>query len=912
MALLGLIEGLIFNDLANKVAMYFTYTGDRNWVAIVHLGFCFAILIRVIQTYITAALFYRKFLRISEIIIMTGIGLLQHLLADSVRDPTPSGPAVDFSVFYVSTLLICLLGAAGYLLTLVGILRNFFNSSTDMNAPTDLLRTIRLQYSNISGLVLIAVLSGSVLHFSNPEQAPFRMILIPFLCSVALIANTVHSSRQSFLRRRRRGSTRRQDQPSPEEFLPAAQLLIDNFGYLFSQFLPIIRDGRKRARIHARLMAIVMTHKEGHHLLGWRAFRVVRENNKLAGIAVVCRPSDPNSSLLVTVLAFIHAIVLRFPLQLPHCLKRAYALRDILRPPRSMTEDMSILYITTDESLRHLGLGGQLLSDIELESRKQGAAGVIAGVREHNHDALNLFKRANYVEQPALGSRGLVFMRHSLPQKASGVQSSRRARPRRFRGWHLVVTAPVVLVACTASIRVIRTKSFQQHPFSNLKPFVSRVPLVNILEQVIRLRTISYEDNRADSAQAFTQMREVLRAAFPTTFHNMDPQDTPPGAQLLTLSGRNQDLDPILLYAHLDVVQADAEGWKHDPFSGFNDGTFLFGRGVFDDKLDVVTILGAFEALLVSGWRPERTIYVALGQDEENDGLGAVAVASLLQRKGIHLEMVLDEGSAIVDDKVPGIRRPIAAVAIAEKGYLDLELCTSGAEGHSSSPPDLTAVAIVSEAIERLSKRPPPRELNSLVRRTITYGAAEMTPGYRVVARNLWLTAPIVEKIMESNDVTRSLLGSTQAATIFNAGTKANVLPGEACAVINYRLFPGTDAANMTRRVDEIVHDPRVRIEAKGYTPAPVPSDLDSNPGQILSRVVLTEFPDAVVVPVVSPGTTDSRHFATITEEIFRFSPTHLSDGQLEAIHGVNERIRVSDVDKAFQFYCLFLLELGR
>jgi carboxypeptidase PM20D1 len=908
MALLGLIQGLIFNDLANKFSKYITYPGDMNWLAIAHLCFCFAMLIRVIQTYVTAALYYKKFLHISEILIMTAIGTLQHLLADSVRDPSPSGPAIDFKAFYWSTLFICILGAIGYSLTVVALVRQYFRLSTkEPQNPTDFWCSLKLQRINFAGLLAIGILSGIVLRLQNPEQKPLSLELIALGCAAILAANTIHSSRESFLRGKYNGSTRLPEQLVAHEFLPAARLLIRNFGYVLSVFLPRLKGPRRRAEIHSRILALAMASNDGNHLLGWRTFRGLRDVDRLAAVAVVSWPGASTSNFRRTVLAFVFAIAVRSPLQLFSCLLEAYKLRDVLRPPGCASPDMAILYIATVDPLRRRGYARRLLGRLWEEAHKRRLSGIVAAVREQNNPALKLFETSLYF--PSFGEQvepgGLIYLRQQVTHVSSGPRLVDLVKPRRHVTRYIAIGVLGLLV-CVVLMRGVFAKS-QQQPRASSERFASTVPLADTLAEVVRLRTISYQDHRTDSGPAFQQMLLTLQGRFPAPFRQMVRQDVPEGGLLLTLPGKDSDLAPILLYAHFDVVPANSDEWKYDPFSGFSEGGFLYGRGAIDDKLSVVAILGSLQTLLARGWHPERTVYVAFGNDEENDGLGARAIAAFLERRGVRLEMILDEGGAIVDGKIPGIANPVAAVGIAEKGYLDIKICGTGEQGHSSSPPDATSIAIVSQAVNRVTNRPPPRRLNSLVEQSLTYGAAEMSFPFRLVATNLWLTGPLVQQIMEADPVRRSLLGTTQAATLFNAGTKSNVLPVEACATVNYRLFPGISADDMVRRVGEIVHDSRIHIDAKGYTPAPEPSDLSSAPGQILARAIRTEFHDSVVIPVVSPGTTDSRHFATIAGQIFRFSPVHLSNAELAGIHGVNERVRVSDVDKAYQFYCTLL-----
>jgi len=425
------------------------------------------------------------------------------------------------------------------------------------------------------------------------------------------------------------------------------------------------------------------------------------------------------------------------------------------------------------------------------------------------------------------------------------------------------------------------------------------VDLAATLSAVIQQREVSDE------------LHALLAFTFPRTLGAVRVQRIAGRSALVSLGGEKASGPPALVYAHLDVVPASIEGWRFDPFAGARDGDVLYGRGALDDKSSAVALLAAAEALLSSGWAPARPIYLALGHDEETGGSGATAIASHLRAANIHLDSILDEGGAIVDNKIPGLRAPAAAVAIVEKGYLDLELCAAAIPGHSSTPPASTSVGILGAAIHRLEQDPPPSTLNPFVRDTLTYAAAEMSPLFRALMSNLWLTAPLVTRQMKADDVTRALLGSSQAVTMVTGGVKPNVLPERACATVNYRLFPGTTPDDIVTRVRGVIADARVTITPGAGVPAPAPSNLESAAGRLLGGVIRRHFPDAVVVPVVTPGTTDSRHFAGLADQIFRFIPVHLTSGDLASMHGVNERISVQALTRAYEFYYSYLRAVG-
>lgn len=501
-------------------------------------------------------------------------------------------------------------------------------------------------------------------------------------------------------------------------------------------------------------------------------------------------------------------------------------------------------------------------------------------------------------------------------------------------GW--IAVAVLMAIGLVVTIRTWRITSRQPGPAPATAPPTPTLDLAAALAEAIQYQTISYDDAPPDAeeqARAFDSFHAFLRTTFPRTLGmaerigghsllvslgatpgvtidgaaptNGAPTGAAPGGGASSASAA---ANGSLLYAHLDVVPAAAGGWRVDPFAGTREGDAVIGRGALDDKGSVIAILAAAESLLASGWTPARPVYLAFGDNEEAGGSSAAAIARRLHEQGVQLDSILDEGGAVVDKGIPGLGgRPIAAVAIAEKGVMNVEMCAVAAPGHSSTPPPTTAVGTLSVAIARLEEHPPARSLNPLVRATLTYAAAEMSLGYRALMANLWLTAPLIKAQMEKDSVSRALLGTSQAVTMVRGGVKANVLPERACATVNYRLFPGDTRELVLARIATINSGLDVQINASPPVLPPGPSDLDSVAGRILGRTIRAHFPDAVIVPVVAPGATDSRHFGGIAGQIFRFLPVHLSSEDLASVHGVNERISTVSLTRAYAFYVAYL-----
>ncbi len=205
---------------------------------------------------------------------------------------------------------------------------------------------------------------------------------------------------------------------------------------------------------------------------------------------------------------------------------------------------------------------------------------------------------------------------------------------------------------------------------------------------------------------------------------------------------------PILLLAHLDVVPAeDPAAWTHPPFAGHVADGYVWGRGALDMKSAALGILEAVEQLVAEGFRPARTVYVAMGHDEEVGGAGGNAqIAARLAAEGAHPGFVLDEGGAVVEGLVPGVSLPVALVGIAEKGILNLRLSVLASGGHASMPPPQTAIGVLAAAIERLESRPMPARIDGAAGSLLDYLGPEMPLGSRAALANRWLFGPLVTR----------------------------------------------------------------------------------------------------------------------------------------------------------------------
>jgi carboxypeptidase PM20D1 len=464
----------------------------------------------------------------------------------------------------------------------------------------------------------------------------------------------------------------------------------------------------------------------------------------------------------------------------------------------------------------------------------------------------------------------------------------------------------VALVAVLA-VNALRFTS-RQVPIVPPEAFAPLPGATQRLAGAIAIPTVSHGDAARRDTVAFRAVHDYVARSFPLAHAAMRREFFRSDAVLYTWAGTDSAASPIVLMAHLDVVPVESatEGrWTHRPFAGVVDEQFVWGRGTQDDKAGALGILEAAEALLTRQFRPERTIYIAFGADEETGGAGAHAIAESLRVRGVRPALVLDEGGAVVRGVMPGIDAPLALVGVAEKGYASVRLEARGAGGHSSMPPRRTAVGTLARAIARLEDEPFPAGIRGPVASMLDHVGREMPFGLKIVFANRWLTDPVIKYRLASDPTTDASLRTTTAVTMLEGSPKENVLPSRARAVVNFRLMPGDSVGGVVDRVRRVVADSAVAV-ILDTTTAIEPSRVSPDTGPVwetLARTIRSIYPDAIVSPYLSVGGTDARWYTGLSPHVYRFLPQRWGPDDVARMHGIDERVRVSAYAEQIRFY---------
>lgn len=478
----------------------------------------------------------------------------------------------------------------------------------------------------------------------------------------------------------------------------------------------------------------------------------------------------------------------------------------------------------------------------------------------------------------------------------------------------IIRSVALVLITAAVVLAAVMVANAWRKPSQQIAAIpVARAPVdvqaaAERLGKAVQFQTIASATDADQGADTFRALHDHIAASFPA-FHAAAKREIVANYSLLyTWEGTDPKAAPIALLAHQDVVPIapGTEGdWQVPPFAGIVKDGFIWGRGSWDDKGNLFAMLEAAEQLAKENFRPKRTIYLAVGHDEEVSGKrGATAISKLMQARGVRLDFVFDEGLLITEGILKGVDKPVALIGIAEKGYVTLDLATRATPGHSSLPPRATAIGQLSAALARLESKPFPASVSGVMRDTLEATAPEMKFTNRLALSNLWLLEPLVRMQLERSPQTAATIRTTTAPTIFNAGNKENVLPGRAEATVNFRLLPGETEDTVIARVKSLVADDGVKVTPRPGNTNPPPVTSSAGPAyQTVARTIREIFPDVLVVPGLMVAATDSRNYLDVTDNIFRFSPVRAATEDLARFHGTNERLSVENYADMIRFY---------
>ena len=432
---------------------------------------------------------------------------------------------------------------------------------------------------------------------------------------------------------------------------------------------------------------------------------------------------------------------------------------------------------------------------------------------------------------------------------------------------------------------------------------------VEALQALVRLPTVSSHDPERAPHLALAQLNEELERRFPLLHTELSKTTVHDHGLLFHWRGAS-DARPVVLMAHQDVVPAEGQ-WARNPFGADLVDGHVHGRGTLDDKGSMAAICTAVERLLAAGTRPAQDVWLSFGGDEEVGGRSARAAVDTLQGKGIRPWLVLDEGGAVAHQAFPGVETPMAVIGVTEKGQASLELTAYSRGGHAATPDRNGPTVRLARAILKLDNDPLPASAPTptveLVRRMAPYAPI----GLRHVLANAARVPSLLTRLLVATGAETAAMTRTTIATTTLSGSAApNVIASRATAGLNVRIMVGDTVAGVLDHVRRTIGDDSIHVEVLDASePSPV-SPFEDEAFRLLEDTIRETHPDAVPAPYVLMAATDSRHFTTICERVYRFTPFRMTKEQRESIHAADEHLGVGDFLDGIRWYTRFLERL--
>lgn len=397
-------------------------------------------------------------------------------------------------------------------------------------------------------------------------------------------------------------------------------------------------------------------------------------------------------------------------------------------------------------------------------------------------------------------------------------------------------------------------------------------------------------------------VRVVVPEKFPTQ-----------GNLLARMPGSDKSLAPVLLLAHIDTVEAKRSDWARDPFVLVEENGYFYARGTVDDKAMAAVFVDAFIRLRKEGYRPRRTIKMALTCGEETDShFNGVQYLLATEPESLQAEWVVNEGGK---GQLDEHGKPVSfGLQIGEKVYQDFTLVTTSPGGHSARPTDDNAIDRLSAALLRIGQYEFPVNLTQVTKEFFRRSAglySGQTGTDMAAIGNGQADEETYQRIGNVNRLWNAFLRTTCISTTIEGGHAKNAQPQRVEANVNCRIMPGETVEEVHRKLQELVADPKVTVTLADppgpQSPAPALTPKILKP---VEKIVADMWPGVPVIPTLSSGATDGRFLNAAAIPTYGISGVFV-DPDGNGVHGLDERVRVRSLMDARTFHYRLIKAYG-
>ena len=377
------------------------------------------------------------------------------------------------------------------------------------------------------------------------------------------------------------------------------------------------------------------------------------------------------------------------------------------------------------------------------------------------------------------------------------------------------------------------------------------------------------------------------------------PEHPKDGGLVAILPGSDKRAKPILLLAHIDVVEAKRADWTRDPFTLIEENGYFYGRGTVDDKAQAAIWTDTMVRFAREKYKPRRTVKLALTCGEETSGAfnGAEWLAKN-KRELIDAAFALNEGGGGRTNGKPlsqGGKLEGQSIQIGEKAYQDFTFTVTNPGGHSSAPIRDNAIYALTDALGKVRDLEFPVEFTDTTRAFFTRMGKMRgdAVGQAMVAIVANPADHAAESIVNQDKTLHSMLRTTCVATMVDAGHALNALPQRATANVNCRMFPGRTSEETRAALVKAINDPRVSVKLRiDDKPIATPPPLDPAIVGPAEKLVAKYYPGVPLVPTMSTGATDGVYMEAVGIPTYGV-PGYWVDPDGNGTHGLNERMEV-------------------
>ena len=462
-----------------------------------------------------------------------------------------------------------------------------------------------------------------------------------------------------------------------------------------------------------------------------------------------------------------------------------------------------------------------------------------------------------------------------------------------MRRWHATIVALLISIAAVRAQSGIHDGRARE-----------------IFKELIEINTTDSVGNVTKAAEAVaTRLKAAGVADADVQVLGPDPRKGNLVARLRGTGGRK----PLLLLAHLDVVEAKREDWSFDPFTFLEKDGYFYGRGTSDDKAMASQLVANVIRLKEEGFAHDRDLILALTADEEGGNFNGVDWLVKNHRDLIDAEFAINEGGGGNMRKGKYLTNEVQA---SEKVFQDFKLDVTNKGGHSSLPEKDNAIYHLAEGLARLATFDFPVQFNEVTRAYFTRSAeVESDPKVAADMRAVAKATPdlaAAARLSAALPYWNSMMRTTCVATRLAGGHANNALPQLATANVNCRLLPGVSPSAVKDTLIQVLANPKIAVSFVGQAQPSKPSPLRPDVMTVVESLTKDMFPGVVVLPLMSTGATDGLYLRN--GEI----PTYGIDGTFGDIddvraHGRDERVGVKQYFEGLEFqYRLIKALAGR